>query len=76
MCWRADVQQVSQHPDIVSLMFLYACHIQVKMCVCYTELGNGATALKCEIFPDREPATKEKIIKESHMYAFLYEACS
>ncbi len=37
---RADVQWVSQQPDLVSLMFMFAYHIRLKMCVGYTELGN------------------------------------
>ncbi len=44
MCvrWKADVQHVSHEPDKVSLVFLCVCHIQSKICVNYTELGNGS----------------------------------
>ncbi len=40
--WWASVQRVSQQPDKVSLMFMYVCHIQLKMWLGSTELGNGA----------------------------------
>ncbi len=47
---RAAVQWVSQQPDTISLMFMYACHIQPKTCVGFTLLKNGArpTARGCK----------------------------